>query len=184
MTLEDLRILHLYVQAATEECVTGCSLSIYNISKHNYTVNNFLKPTPSRPPFLTVPLLMSQALKHLNLWEPFLFKSPHFPPLLCQHFYNNYLKFLECTIILTGFKCLWRREEFNLYSVRYIEWNRLKSWAGPKCWPCLISTRNLPFNSSMAMFLISNIIQYSQYLRMYISLHYLLLQSARDTRMS
>jgi hypothetical protein len=72
VALEELRVLPSYPQAPEGDCHPGCSLSIadFKAFPHSDTL------PPTKPYLLVVPLPMSQAITHLSLWEPNLFKPP------------------------------------------------------------------------------------------------------------
>jgi hypothetical protein len=86
MVLEELRILHLDSQAADVTAtpfITWVSMISQGPPPQRHTSSNKSTPTPSRPHLLIVPLLRGQAFKYMNLWEPYLFKPPYLPSLLC-----------------------------------------------------------------------------------------------------
>jgi hypothetical protein len=72
---KDSRVLHLDLKAARRrlESQTGRSLNIGDVKVCPYS--DTLPPV--RPHVLIVPLLMSQAFKHMNLWRPNLFEPLH-----------------------------------------------------------------------------------------------------------
>jgi hypothetical protein len=76
MVLEGPKVLHLDPKAAEGDRVPQ-SVELEHRSPQSLSHSGALPPT--RPHLLIVPLPMDQAFKHVSLWWPYLFKSPH-PP--------------------------------------------------------------------------------------------------------
>jgi len=70
-----LSVLHLDQQAARGELDWASEISKPTLSWH--TSAHKTTPTPTRPHLPRVPLPMDQAVKHMSLWKPCLFKPPH-----------------------------------------------------------------------------------------------------------
>lgn len=74
MVLEELRILHLDMQAAERGRLSGGDLKAH--PQGNTLSPTKGTPSPTRPHLLMVPFLMNQAFKHKSLWGPNLFEPP------------------------------------------------------------------------------------------------------------